>query len=201
MDFRVNPKGKVGWVELITGCMFAGKTEEFIRRIKRYQFSGENVLVFKPKIDDRYSKEDIFSHSGMKIEAIAISSTAEIKKIVVEHISENPELRIIGFDEVQFIDTDIVAYIEELANSGMIIVANGLDKNFKSEPFQNVDKLLVLAEYVDKLTSICKQCGGNANRTQRIVDGKPAKADEPIILVSANDHYEARCRHCYIRPQ
>jgi len=193
-----NLKNKKGWVELITGCMFAGKTDEFIRRINTFTYAGFNVFVFKPAIDKRYSEAEIVSHAGAKLKAIAVSSSNEIEKIVVD---TKEKIDVIGIDEVQFIDTNIVNLIEEFANRGIIVVVNGLDKDFKSDPFQNVDKILVQAEYVKKLSAICHECGGNANRTQRIVNGKPARKDEPIILVSGNDHYEARCRHCYIKPE
>jgi thymidine kinase len=155
--------------------MFAGKTEEFIRRIRNFTYARFNVVVFKPSIDVRYSETQILSHAGATIDAITVSSSQE--------------------------DTGIVKVLNDFADRGIIVVANGLDKDFKSDPFQNVDQLLVQAEYVKKLASICRVCGGNANRTQRIVNGKPATKDEPIILVSGNDHYEARCRHCYIKPE
>ncbi|AGR42515.1 thymidine kinase [Spiroplasma diminutum] len=200
MSYRMNPNSKRGWIELITGCMFAGKTEEFIRRLKRYKYAQQNVLVFKPLIDDRYSKQDIFSHSGMSIESLPVKDSTELYEIFkAEQVKK--KIDIIGIDEVQFLDIKIVEVISKIADEGVIVIVNGLDKDFKNNPFQNVDKLLVEAEYVDKLTSICHKCGGNANRTQRIIDGKPAKADEPIIVISANEKYEARCRHCYIKPE
>lgn len=200
MDYRINLKSKRGWIELITGCMFAGKTEEFIRRLRRYQYAQQNVLVFKPDIDNRYSKEDVFSHSGLSIESIKVTSSEELEKIFLEE-SAKKNVDIVGVDEIQFLDTKIVEVLSRLADKGIIVIANGLDKDFKNNPFQNVDRLLVQAEYVDKLTSICHSCGGNANRTQRIINGEPAKANEPIVLISAQEKYEARCRHCYIEPK
>ena len=200
MDYRINLKSKRGWIELITGCMFAGKTEEFIRRLRRYQYAQQNVLVFKPDIDNRYSKEDVFSHSGLSIESIKVTSSEELEKIFLEE-SAKKNVDIVGVDEIQFLDTNIVKVLSRLADKGIIVIANGLDKDFKNNPFQNVDRLLVQAEYVDKLTSICHSCGGNANRTQRIINGEPAKANEPIVLISAQEKYEARCRHCYIAPK
>ncbi|AHB36806.1 thymidine kinase [Spiroplasma apis] len=200
MDYRINLKSKRGWIELITGCMFAGKTEEFIRRLRRYQYAQQNVLVFKPDIDNRYSKEDVFSHSGLSIESIKVTNSEELEKIFLEE-SAKKNVDIVGVDEIQFLDTNIVEVLSRLADKGIIVIANGLDKDFKNNPFQNVDRLLVQAEYVDKLTSICHSCGGNANRTQRIINGEPAKANEPIVLISAQEKYEARCRHCYIEPK
>jgi thymidine kinase len=193
-----NLKNKKGWIELITGCMFAGKTEEFIRRIRNFTYARFNVVVFKPSIDVRYSETQILSHAGATIDAITVSSSQEVADIVR---NTKEQIDVVGIDEVQFIDTGIVKVLNDFADRGIIVVANGLDKDFKSDPFQNVDQLLVQAEYVKKLASICRVCGGNANRTQRIVNGKPATKDEPIILVSGNDHYEARCRHCYIKPE
>ncbi|QEH62373.1 thymidine kinase [Spiroplasma chinense] len=196
MSYRINPKSKRGWIELITGCMFAGKTEEFIRRLQRYKYAKQDVLVFKPKIDDRYSKNDVQSHSGMSIKSIPVASSEELR----EYVFAQEHVDIIGVDEVQFMDTGIVDILSEIADQGIIVIANGLDKDYRNNPFRNVDKLLVQAEYVDKLTSICHSCGGNANRTQRIVDGVPAKLNEPLVVISANEKYEARCRHCYIEP-
>ncbi|AGR41645.1 thymidine kinase [Spiroplasma taiwanense] len=200
MSYRMNHKSKRGWIELITGCMFAGKTEEFIRRLKRYQYAKQNVLVFKPLIDRRYSINDVFSHSGLSIESIPVENSEKLKEIV-NLKNQEKSIDIIGVDEVQFLDTNIVEVLSSIADEGIIVVVNGLDKDFKNNPFQNVDRLLVQAEYVDKLTSICHVCGGNANRTQRIINGKPAKANEPIIVISAIEKYEARCRHCYIKPK
>lgn len=193
-----NIKTKKGWIELITGCMFAGKTEEFIRRIKTFMYAKFNVKVFKPSIDDRYSVEEVASHSGVKLKANVVTSSEEIKKIVE---SSDRKVDVVGIDEIQFFNVGIVDLLNDFADNGIIVVANGLDKDFRAQPFQNVDQLLVQAEYVQKLSAVCIVCGGNANRTQRIVDGKPAKKDEPIILVSGNEYYEARCRHCYLKPE
>ncbi|QBQ08184.1 thymidine kinase [Spiroplasma gladiatoris] len=197
MSYRINPKSKRGWIELITGCMFAGKTEEFIRRLKRYQYAKQTVIVFKPEIDTRYSIEDVVSHSGIKIPAYSIKNSKEILEI----LNKNKNVDVIGVDEIQFLDLNIVDILNQVANKGIIVITNGLDKDFRNNPFQNVDRLLYEAEYVDKLSSICHSCGGNANRTQRIVNGVPAKKDEPLVAISGNDKYEARCRHCYIVPE
>ncbi|WP_339030040.1 thymidine kinase [Spiroplasma endosymbiont of Cantharis nigra] len=200
MNYRMNLNSKRGWIELITGCMFAGKTEEFIKRLNRYKHAQQNVLVFKPLIDTRYSKEDVFSHSGMRIESVTVKDSEEIYKIFKEQNAKQ-KIDIIGIDEVQFLDAKVVDVISKIADDGVIAIVNGLDKDFKNNPFKNVDRLLVEAEYVDKLSAICHSCGGNASRTQRIIEGKPAKANEPIIVISANEKYEARCRHCYIKPE
>lgn len=197
MSYKLNPYWKKGWIELITGCMFSGKTEEFIKRIRRHQYAKQKVIVFKPSIDKRYSVEQVSSHSGMKIESFPMTNSQEMMKFLKNH---NTNIDVVGIDEVQFFDVNIVEAISELADNGILVIVNGLDKDYRNDAFQNVDRLLVLAEYVDKLSAICYVCGGNANRTQRIVNGIPAKWDEPLVLISADDKYEARCRHCYIKP-
>lgn len=190
---------KLGWIELITGCMFAGKTEEFIRRLRRHDYAKHNVIAFKPSIDQRYSVNSIASHAGSMLPSFAIQNTAEIKTIFERENAKKP-IDVVGIDEVQFLDTEIVDFIDELANRGIIVIVTGLDKNFKNEPFQNVDRLLTMAEFVEKLTAICHKCGNFANRTQRIVNGQPGKWNDPLILVSGEQSYEARCRVCYIIP-
>ncbi|PPE06706.1 thymidine kinase [Mesoplasma corruscae] len=195
-EFNI-PKNNLGWIELITGCMFAGKTEEFIKRLNRHAYAKKNIITFKPIIDDRYSKENVASHSGTKLISSPVKDTNELKKVFAKQNAINP-IDVVGIDEVQFFDEAIVDYINELADSGIIVIVTGLDKDFKCVPFKNVDRLLPLAEMVDKLTAICVKCGNFANRTQRIIDGKPAKWSSPLILVDGNDSYEARCRNCYI---
>ncbi|WP_342268821.1 thymidine kinase [Spiroplasma endosymbiont of Aspidapion aeneum] len=189
-----------GWIELITGCMFAGKTEEFIKRIHRHKFAKNKTIVFKPLIDTRYSEKHIISHSGAKLECINVENSHKILDYYHKTVKKEP-VKVVGIDEVQFLDEGIVDVIEMLANQGVIVIVNGLDKDFRSNPFKNVDKLLSSAEVVDKLLAVCFQCGADANRTQRIVNGVPAKSDEPTILISGNEKYEARCRKCYIRPE
>ncbi|AHI54216.1 thymidine kinase [Spiroplasma sabaudiense Ar-1343] len=193
--------GKTGWIELITGCMFAGKTEEFIRRLRRHSYAKRRVVAFKPSIDDRYSESKIFSHNGSQLQSYPVKSSADILAKIIEIEKDGEFIDVIGIDELQFLDLDIVDLTQKLADEGKIVIVNGLDKDFKCEPFQNVDRLLVQAEYVDKLSAICHNCGANASRTQRIVNGKPASASEPVILVSGKERYEARCRHCYIKPK
>ncbi|AKX34675.1 thymidine kinase [Spiroplasma litorale] len=200
MSYILNLKNKKGWIELITGCMFAGKTEEFIKRLRRYQYADQNIIVFKPAIDNRYSEKEIYSHSRMNIDAIPVNNSDEVKKIFEEN-DKIKKIDVVGIDEVQFLDEGIVDLLEQFASNQIIVVASGLDKDFKNNPFKNVDKLLVSAEYVDKLTSICHKCGGNGTRTQRIVKGKPAKADSPLIDIAANEKYESRCRHCFEEPK
>ncbi|ADR23822.1 thymidine kinase [Mycoplasma leachii PG50] len=191
---------KMGWIELITGCMFAGKTEEFIRRLKVLSYAKKRVLAFKPSIDNRYSVENIISHSGSKLDSYLVKSSDEIKQIV-EKENQIQQVDVIGIDEVQFFDENVVDIVEQLADNGIIVIVNGLDKDFRGLPFKNVDKLLVKAEFVTKLRARCHLCGSFANRSQRIVNGQPALWNSPLILVDGKESYEARCRKCFIAPK
>ena len=180
-----------GWIEVICGCMFAGKTEELIRRINVLSYARKNILVFKPKIDDRYSTTEIASHAGSKVPCIVISEAKEI----LDHV--NYDTDVVAIDEVQFFDEDVVDICEYLADSGLRVMAAGLDKDFRGEPFGVLPDLLTRAEFVTKLTAVCAKCGAPATRTQRIINGKPASFNDPIVLVGAKEAYEPRCRHCH----
>jgi len=180
-----------GWLEVICGCMFAGKTEELIRRINVLSYARKNILVFKPKIDDRYSKTEIASHAGSKVPCIVISEAKEI----LNHV--NYDTDVVAIDEVQFFDEDVVDICEYLADSGLRVMVAGLDKDFRGEPFGVLPDLLTRAEFVTKLTAVCAKCGAPATRTQRIINGKPASFNDPIVLVGAKEAYEPRCRHCH----
>lgn len=180
-----------GWIEVICGCMFAGKTEELIRRINVLSYARKNILVFKPKIDDRYSTTEIASHAGSKVPCIVISEAKE----VLNHV--NYDTDVVAIDEVQFFDEDVVDICEYLADSGLRVMVAGLDKDFRGEPFGVLPDLLTRAEFVTKLTAVCAKCGAPATRTQRIINGKPASFNDPIVLVGAKEAYEPRCRHCH----
>lgn len=180
-----------GWMEVICGCMFAGKTEELIRRINVLSYARKNILVFKPKIDDRYSTTEIASHAGSKVPCIVISEAKEI----LNHV--NYDTDVVAIDEVQFFDEDVVDICEYLADSGLRVMVAGLDKDFRGEPFGVLPDLLTRAEFVTKLTAVCAKCGAPATRTQRIINGKPASFNDPIVLVGAKEAYEPRCRHCH----
>ena len=180
-----------GWIEVICGCMFAGKTEELIRRINVLSYARKNILVFKPKIDDRYSTTEIASHAGSKVPCIVISEAKEI----LNHV--NYDTDVVAIDEVQFFDEDVVDICEYLADSGLRVMVAGLDKDFRGEPFGVLPDLLTRAEFVTKLTAVCAKCGAPATRTQRIINGKPASFNDPIDLVGAKEAYEPRCRHCH----
>lgn len=180
-----------GWIEVICGCMFAGKTEELIRRINVLSYARKNILVFKPKIDDRYSTTEIASHAGSKVPCIVISEAKEI----LNHV--NYDTDVVAIDEVQFFDEDVVDICEYLADSGLRVMVAGLDKDFRGEPFGVLPDLLTRAEFVTKLTAVCAKCGAPATRTQRIINGKPASFNDSIVLVGAKEAYEPRCRHCH----
>lgn len=182
---------KSGWLEVITGPMYCGKSEELIRRLRRVKIAKQNVKVFKPVLDNRYSKKDVVSHSGDSIEAVPVDHPEEI----LDRINEDVD--VVGIDEAQFFHKDLVEICENLADKGIRVILAGLDRDFRSEPFGPMPELMARAEYVDKLHAICIQCGEPASRTQRLIDGEPAAADDPVILVGASEVYEARCRSCH----
>ena len=180
-----------GWVEVISGCMFAGKTEELIRRIKVLEFAKQKILVFKPRIDNRYSESKVASHAGSMVESILIDKASDI----LDHVTSDVE--VVAIDEVQFLDEDIIEVCNILADAGIRVMCAGLDTDFKGEPFGVMPTLLTEAEFVTKLTAVCVKCGAPATRTQRIVNEEPAKWDDPLIVVGAKECYEAPCRHCH----
>ena len=184
-----------GFIEVVCGPMFAGKTEELIRRIKRLEYAKQNFLVFKPKIDNRYSKSgEIVSHNMSKANAVLVDNSQEI----IDYITKNNDkLDAVVIDEAQFFDKDIVKVADYLADSGIRVIVGGLDRDFKGEPFGPMPELLAIAEFVTKLTAICVKTGRPATRTQRIINGNPANYDDPIILVGAKESYEPRARHSH----
>ncbi|MDM5303609.1 thymidine kinase [Bacillus subtilis] len=184
-----------GWLELICGSMFSGKSEELIRRVKRATYAKQEVRVFKPVIDNRYSEDAVVSHNGTSMKSYAISSSADIW----DHISERTD--VIAVDEVQFFDQEIVEVLSSLADKGYRVIAAGLDMDFRGEPFGVVPDIMAIAESVTKLQAVCSVCGSPASRTQRLIDGKPASYDDPVILVGASESYEARCRHHHEIPE
>ncbi len=181
-----------GFLEVICGCMFAGKTEELIRRIKVFEFAKKKVLIIKPAIDDRYSNTAVVSHAGSSVESIVVKEAGEILNYVTD------DTEVVAIDEVQFFDRDIIAVIDELCARGKRVMAAGLDTNFRGEPFGPMGELITTAEFVTKLTAVCSVCGAPATRTQRIVNGQPADYNEATILVGASESYEPRCRHCHV---
>ena len=177
-----------GSIEIICGSMFSGKSEELIRRVRRVQIARKKVQIFKPIIDIRYQPRYIYSHNGSKVEANCIERAEEILNIV------EPDTDVVAIDEGQFFDEKIVEVCQLLANQNRRIIIAGLDLNFRGEPFGSMPELLAIAEYVDKLHAICMVCGKPATRTQRLVNGKPADYNDPVILIGAKEGYEARCR-------
>ena len=184
---------KNGWIEVICGPMFAGKSEELIRRVKRLEYAKKKILVFKPKIDNRYSNSEIVSHSQLRTKSINITKAEDILK----YVDNKEKIDAIIIDEVQFLDSKIIEICDNLADQGIRIIVAGLDMDFRGEPFKNMPELLSHAEYITKLNAICVKCGAPATRTQRIVNGVPAKKDDPIVIVGASECYEPRCRHCH----
>jgi len=177
-----------GWIEVITGPMFAGKSEELIRRIRTLKYANKNIICFKPSIDDRYSETAIASHAGGRYKAYPIQKAEDMDKFV------NDDTDVIAIDEVQFFGPEIIPLLDKYASKGIRVMCAGLDMDFRGEPFGVMPTLLAKAEFVTKLTASCKICGEAATRTQRIIDGKPACYEDPIILVGAKESYEARCR-------
>lgn len=172
--------------------MFSGKSDELIRRIKRALIARQRVLVFKPRMDDRYHATDISSHDGRRAEAIAVKDSAELRTRLSDPLPE-----VIAVDEAQFFDAGLVPIVLELADRGVRVICAGLDMDFRGEPFGIMPDLLTRAEYVEKLYAVCPVCGAPATRTQRFVNGKPARYDDPVILVGASEAYEPRCRKCH----
>ncbi len=188
----MQPRG--GWVELICGSMFSGKTEELIRRVRRAQIAKQKVQVFKPQIDNRYSIRHVASHSGLQWDSHTINTADEIWRFLAA------DTNMVAIDEVQFFDWTVADVAGQLADKGLRVICAGLDLDFRGEPFGPIPLLMAQAEMVDKLHAICVQCGAPASRTQRLIDGRPANFDDPVIMVGANEVYEARCRDCHQVP-
>jgi thymidine kinase len=179
-----------GWLEVVCGPMFSGKSEELIRRLRRAEIAGQRALIVKPRIDDRYDISHVVSHAGAKMRAVAVSRPAEIPGLAVGYA-------VVGIDEVQFFAPSVVSAIEMLVGRGTRVVAAGLDQDFRGLPFGAMPTLLCLADFVDKLESVCHRCGGPATLTQRLVDGRPAPFSDATVQIGELDSYEARCRACY----
>ncbi len=172
--------------------MFSGKTEELLRRVRRAQIAGQCVQLFKPRLDDRYDKTQVVTHYG---QASAGAEIADGSKDLCRRIRS--ETSVIAIDEVQFFDDQVVDVCLYLAHKGKRVIASGLDQDYRGDPFEPMPRLIALAEQVDKLRAICSLCGAPASRTQRLIDGKPARIDDPLILVGGVESYQARCRRCH----
>jgi thymidine kinase len=177
-----------GSVEVICGSMFSGKTDELIRRLRRATIARQYVQVFKPAVDVRYAVEKVTSHAGSDFAAIPVETAADIRTRLAK------EATVVAIDEAQFFDQAIIDVVEELAARKIRVIVAGLDTDFRGEPFGPMPVLMALAEHVDKVQAICMVCGEPASRTQRLVNGKPARYDDPIVIVGAAEMYEARCR-------
>jgi thymidine kinase len=180
-----------GSLVVITGSMFAGKSEELIRLVKRASYAKKKVQVFKSALDDRWGSTAVSTHSGMQFEAVPVKNSQELRKLV------KPDTHVIGIEEVQFFDNEIVPLCLDFVRKGKTVIAAGLDQDFRGEPFGCMPILLSLADEVVKLRAICMQCGKTASHTQRLVNGEPAFWDDPVIVIGASEKYEARCRKCH----
>jgi thymidine kinase len=188
-------KHHTGSLEIITGSMFCGKTDELIRRLRRATIARQKVQVFKPAIDNRYAVEKVTSHAGSEFDALPIRTAREILDYL------NKDTTVIAVDECQFFDATIIDICRKLADQGLRVIVAGLDTDFRGEPFGPMPVLMAQAERVDKLHAICMVCGESAARTQRLVDGRPAHYDEPVVVVGAAEMYEARCREHHEVPR
>lgn len=184
-----------GWVEVVSGVMFSGKSEELMRRLRRALIAGKRVQIFKSHLDARYGGvRQIASHDGSTIEAQPVNSSLQIAQCV------RPETEVVGVDEAQFLDDGIVAVANALADRGVRVILAGTDMDFRGDPFGPIPGLLATADRVDKLHAICVKCGDLATRNQRLIDGAPAPAEGPTIQVGGSETYEARCRRCHEVP-
>jgi thymidine kinase len=181
-------KHKSGSIEVITGSMFCGKTDELIRRLRRATIARQKVQVFKPAIDNRYALEKVTSHAGSEYAARPVQSA----RAILDQLE--PATTVVGIDEVQFFDETMIPLSQQLADQGVRVIIAGLDTDFRGEPFGPIPVLMAKADVVDKLHAICMVCGEPACRTQRLVDGKPARYHDPVVIVGASEMYEARCR-------
>ncbi len=183
---RKTRQNGTGWVEVIAGSMFSGKSEELIRRLNRARIARQKVQVFKPRIDERYSKEEIASHSGQTHDSTPVTTAAEMMELVLD------ETEVVGIDEGQFFDMAIIDAVNELAEQGKRVIVAGLDQDYTGKPFEPMPQLLSVAEFITKTHAICVKCGGTANYSQRTVES------DARVEVGASDKYEARCRKCFV---
>ncbi|HMQ29127.1 MAG TPA: thymidine kinase [Chloroflexaceae bacterium] len=182
-----------GRIEVVCGCMYSGKTEELIRRMRQVMIARQPCRIFTPRLDTRYSAGHVASHTGAKLEAVPVSSIHEV-------VAGAEDVQVIAIDELHFLEDgaeEILAGCQALADRGLRVLVAGLDQNYRAEPFPGMMQLMAVAEQVDKLYAICVRCGAYATRSQRLINGRPAPADAPTLVVGGLDLYEARCRSCY----
>lgn len=192
--YRMNATAHHGRLEVITGSMFSGKTEELLRRLRRAEIAGQSVAAFSPSIDDRYGSAVIGSHAGREWEATVIDPDPSGIETVDDHLDGEA---VVAVDEANFFTNGLIEVTLALVDEGRRVLVSGLDTTYRGEPFEPVPQLLAHADYVDKLRAICVKCGEPATMTQRLVDGEPAHEDDPTIVVGAEETYEARCRRCH----
>jgi thymidine kinase len=193
---RTHHSSHPGWIEVISGVMFSGKSEELLRRVRRAVIARRRVQVFKSHLDDRYAGvHRIATHDGLMAEAVPVDTAGEIMRRV------RPDTEVVAIDEAQFLDEGVVDVATTLAGRGVRVILAGTDTDFRGEPFGAMPQLMAVAELVDKLHAICVVCGEAACRNQRLVDGRPAVYESPTILVGGSESYEARCRHCHEVPR
>lgn len=181
-------------LELIVGPMFAGKTEELIRKVRRASYAKKKVVIFKPEFDTRYAQDHVVTHNKDSIKAQNATTVEEIKNYCLE----NPGFDTIAVDEVQFLKGDVVNVLKELADMGYHVICSGLNTDFRDEPFGFMSELIAISDKVSFISAICVVCGDDATKTQRLIDGKPANYEDPIILLGASESYEARCRKHHV---
>jgi thymidine kinase len=188
--------GRAGWIEVICGVMFSGKSEELIRRVRRAIIAKKKIQVFKSHLDERYAGiYQVSSHDGRTVNAEPVDTTEQIARLLLA------DTQVVAIDEAQFLDAGIVDLVTSLANRGLRVIVAGTDTDFRGEPFGSMPQLLTVAEVVDKLHAICVVCGNPASRNQRLIAGKPARYDSPTIMVGSMESYEARCRACHSVPR
>ena len=184
-----------GWLEVITGSMFSGKTEELLRRLRRAEIAGQEVAVFSPAVDGRYGETTIGSHNGRTWEAVVVDDGGDGPWGILDHLNGE---KVVAVDEANFFSDDLVGVCRRLAEDDRRVIVSGTDQTFRGEPFDPLPALMAVSEYVDKLQAICSVCGEPATRNQRLIGGEPAHVDDPTIMVGAEESYEARCRNCHV---
>lgn len=195
MDFQINKNIiNMGSLEVITGSMFSGKSEELIRRLRRAKYAKQKIVVFSPSIDNRYGEKGIYSHGNESLEAYSVNSVNQMEEIMTENI----DAQVIGIDEVQFLGEDVVKFCKKYVEYGKRIIVAGLDMSFRAEPYHPLPELMSISDRVDKLNAICTVCGKPAYASQRLINGEPAYYDDPLVMVGASENYEARCRRHHI---
>jgi thymidine kinase len=186
---------RTGWIEVVSGVMFSGKSEELMRRVRRATLAKKRVQVFKSQLDDRYGIREVVSHDEGRLPARMVSTSSELMAAVL------PDTEVVAIDEIQFLDDGVIGVVNALADAGIRVVVAGTDMDFRGRPFGPIGALMAVAEKVDKLNAICVKCGELATRNQRLIDGRPAPAEGPTIQVGGLESYEARCRACHEVPE